>query len=210
MNNACCEYETVATDQTINEAYGEGYEWDRCGPMSQACERFWVQEGCFYECEPANGNYRLCSEDDITNGVVKSYGTNLAGEPLTADCSDYGGNRWQLFEMPIKASYCNEWYTACYNDYFLGSSYFEKADLWKQEQKAIAAEEARKALEEAEKEGKREVEPWAISLICIFGVVIVGCGYLGMRIRKKEMEGDFFFPVGEKAGEAQKDDMNTL
>ena len=26
----------------------ESFHWDRCGPMSQECERFFVQEACFY------------------------------------------------------------------------------------------------------------------------------------------------------------------
>jgi folate receptor len=43
-NNACCDSSTVTSADALNKAYGEGYEWDRCGPMSQACERFFVQE----------------------------------------------------------------------------------------------------------------------------------------------------------------------
>ena len=35
--NACCHQATVMTPEAINKAYGAGYEWDRCGPMSQAC-----------------------------------------------------------------------------------------------------------------------------------------------------------------------------
>lgn len=26
----------------------ESFQWDRCGPLSQECERFFVQEACFY------------------------------------------------------------------------------------------------------------------------------------------------------------------
>jgi folate receptor len=59
-NAACCDSSTtVASVDTINEAYGEGYQWDRCGPMSQACERFFVMEACFYECEPSAGLVRI-------------------------------------------------------------------------------------------------------------------------------------------------------
>jgi hypothetical protein len=28
----------VVTPKAMNEGYGAGYEWDRCGPMSQACD----------------------------------------------------------------------------------------------------------------------------------------------------------------------------
>ena len=41
---SCCHEATVTTPVALNEGYGEGYEWDRCGKMSQACERFFVQE----------------------------------------------------------------------------------------------------------------------------------------------------------------------
>jgi len=47
------------------EAYGAGYEWDRCGKLSQACERFFVQEACLYECDPNIGNYRKCSDAQV-------------------------------------------------------------------------------------------------------------------------------------------------
>lgn len=68
---ACCNQSTVATVDTINQGYGAEYRceeglggcgdsrptgltripsplprsWDRCGPLSQACERFFVQVG---------------------------------------------------------------------------------------------------------------------------------------------------------------------
>ena len=35
--SACCHQATVMTPEAINKAYGAGYEWDCCGPMSQAC-----------------------------------------------------------------------------------------------------------------------------------------------------------------------------
>jgi folate receptor len=53
--NACCHEQTVLDHETIKEAYGEGYHWDRCGKMSQACERFFVQEACLYECDSTAG-----------------------------------------------------------------------------------------------------------------------------------------------------------
>jgi len=54
-NNACCDSSTVESVDALNEGYGDGYQWDRCGPMSQACERFFVMEACLYECEPNAG-----------------------------------------------------------------------------------------------------------------------------------------------------------
>eukprot|EP00526_Cylindrotheca_closterium_P017601 CAMPEP_0113606520 /NCGR_PEP_ID=MMETSP0017_2-20120614/2897_1 /TAXON_ID=2856 /ORGANISM="Cylindrotheca closterium" /LENGTH=295 /DNA_ID=CAMNT_0000515067 /DNA_START=92 /DNA_END=979 /DNA_ORIENTATION=+ /assembly_acc=CAM_ASM_000147 len=133
QNSACCNSETVKSGAALNAAYGPGYEWDRCGPMSQACERFFVQEACLYECEPSAGLYRKFKEDQFND-------------------PDY--NEWQLFKMPIKKSYCNAWYDACKNDYFCGKgSFFEcEAFYWenekaKEEEKAAAALAASKAKE---------------------------------------------------------------
>lgn len=104
-NRACCDKGTVGSVDQINEAYGEGYEWNRCGPMSQACERFFVMESCFYECEPSAGLYRKFNDSQKEH-------------------LEY--NEWQMHKMPIKKSFCSAWYDACYNDYFCGKGdYFE-------------------------------------------------------------------------------------
>jgi len=103
-NSACCHSDTVSSVDKLRESYGEGFEWDRCGPMSQACERFFVQEACFYECEPNAGLYR-------------KYGDDEEGQE--------GWNEWQMHQMPIKQSYCDAWYEACRSDYFCG-----KGDFW--------------------------------------------------------------------------------
>jgi len=109
-NNACCDSETVKSVDQLNEGYGEGYRWDRCGPMSQACERFFVMEACLYECEPSAGLFRKYNESQV-------------------DHPDY--NEWQLHKMPIKKSFCDSWYTACANDYFCGTGdYFECAAFY--------------------------------------------------------------------------------
>jgi folate receptor len=71
--------------------------------MSQACERFFVQEACLYECEPAAGLFRKYNESQ-------------------KDHPDY--NEWQLHKMPIKKSYCDAWYDACKHDYFCGQGSF--------------------------------------------------------------------------------------
>jgi folate receptor len=128
--SACCHEETVLDKDTLRQSYGEGYEWDRCGKMSQECERFFVQEACLYECDANAGLYRLCSDDDIANGVEKDIGLSE-----TAKCADdWGGNKWQIHNMPIKASYCDAWYDACYNDYFCGhGSYFECNKIYEAE-----------------------------------------------------------------------------
>mmetsp|Transcript_46846 Transcript_46846/g.85830 ORF Transcript_46846/g.85830 Transcript_46846/m.85830 type:complete len:293 (-) Transcript_46846:30-908(-) len=101
--HACCRGSVVESYIHLKEAYGEGFYWDRCGPLSQECERFFVQEACFYECEPNVGYY-------------KKY----------PDGMDEGGfeNHWQMHNMPIKASYCDSWYAACADDLFCGTGDF--------------------------------------------------------------------------------------
>ena len=68
--NACCDRSAVASLQVLKNSFGApwppwpfqwpphathamfsqaSFHWDRCGPLSQACERFFVQEACFYE-----------------------------------------------------------------------------------------------------------------------------------------------------------------
>jgi folate receptor len=116
-NNACCDSTTVQSAQGLNNAYGAGYRWDRCGPMSQACERFFVMEACLYECEPSAGLFRKF------NASVKE----------DVNHPDY--NEWQLYKMPIRKSFCDAWFTACANDYFCGNGdYFECAAYYYENQ----------------------------------------------------------------------------
>lgn len=62
-----------------------------CGQLSSACEKFFIEEGCFYECDHNVGKWR--KHDDCG--------------------SDGTGNEWEIEAMPIKASYCDAWYEAC-------------------------------------------------------------------------------------------------
>lgn len=102
-DNACCTHGTVETHLKLKESYGKEYHWDRCGPLSPECERFFVQEACFYECDPNAGLYR-------------KYAPSIFNE------SDPDHNEWQMHGMPIKASYCDAWFTACRKDKFCASS----------------------------------------------------------------------------------------
>ncbi|KAJ1476237.1 folate receptor family-domain-containing protein [Baffinella frigidus] len=96
-NEACCEDKTVASRDVIQDAYGAEFHWDRCGPLSQACERFFVKEACLYECEPLTGHYRKYPDGPDYNG------SSTGGED----------NTWQITKMPIKASFCDNWHHAC-------------------------------------------------------------------------------------------------
>lgn len=125
-DNACCKPSTVASGQALKEGYGKEYHWDRCGPLSPQCERFFVEEACFYECEPAAGHYRRFPATPAAAAADEHQ--RLSYEPqcdkysdkynATADCSH---NSWELFQMPIKASYCDSWYEACADDLFCAS-----------------------------------------------------------------------------------------
>lgn len=138
--NACCHKDTVSTAQKLKEGYGEEYHWDRCGPLSPACERFFVMEACFYECEPAAGLFRRYPASDFTahdrEGHIEydpSCDEYHASYDSTKDCSH---NSWELYRMPIKASFCDAWYTACKHDYFCaadGGNFFSCAEQYEAE-----------------------------------------------------------------------------
>mmetsp|Transcript_22254 Transcript_22254/g.49782 ORF Transcript_22254/g.49782 Transcript_22254/m.49782 type:complete len:179 (+) Transcript_22254:145-681(+) len=53
--HSCCKNTTVASFETVNQAYGPEYHIDRCGPLSQACENYFMNENCLYECDPTAG-----------------------------------------------------------------------------------------------------------------------------------------------------------
>merc|ERR1712238_293308 len=55
---SCCKNSVVGTENQIKTNYGREYVWDVCGKLSRKCEKYFVQEACFYECEPAAGLYR--------------------------------------------------------------------------------------------------------------------------------------------------------
>jgi len=135
--SSCCRQATVVTPDALNTAYGPGYQWDRCGPMSQACARFFVQEACFYECEVNAGLYRRFTNEQHTactaTGVTQGATVTLpSGALYTCQADPYTSgnqeNRWELYKMPIKASFADAWYRACANDLFCGGgNYFECA-----------------------------------------------------------------------------------
>ncbi|GAB5354522.1 hypothetical protein AAMO2058_000125700 [Amorphochlora amoebiformis] len=128
---SCCTTD-IADADGLNVAYGPGYQWDRCGTLSKACERFFVQEACFYECSPHAGLYRKWGGhacDDNDPGCSTTY---------NATCDEYSSsyiegacqnqhNTWQMHQMPIRKDYCDSWFIACANDFFCaesGGSYF--------------------------------------------------------------------------------------
>jgi len=104
--NACCKESRVENSDVINRLYGEEYRWDRCGKMSQECERFFVQEACMYECDPNVGLFRKNTPEEIANN------------------STLIGTEWELEAMPIQGDYCDAWFGACRFESFCGEGDF--------------------------------------------------------------------------------------
>ena len=189
-DNACCHSATVNSVTAINEAYGEGYHWDRCGPLSNACEQFFIQEACFYECSPHAGSYRRYDDETVAAFAAFMAETGTGEGPCYTSVYDpddamyqgtfehdgatyqksvfygdgcYGPNRWQMYKMPIKASYCDAFYTACMDDHFCaaagesGGSFFGCAADYREGVAAAEAEALTKALEGYSAEIKAEV-----------------------------------------------------
>lgn len=167
--NACCDSTTVQSVKKLNEGYGPGYEWDRCGPMSQACERFFVMEACLYECEPSAGLFR--KYDESQEGVDPDY------------------NEWQLHKMPIQKSFCDSWYTACANDYFCGDGDFFACNVvYEETQDAVTAREA--AVQE-----QKEVTGLIIGLSVLGGVAVLGVGFAIFLYHREKQGNPVFTPV---------------
>jgi len=166
--SACCYEATVTTPVALNKAYGEGYEWDRCGKMSQACERFFVQEACLYECDVNAGLYRKCTDAQ-------------AADETNEACYE---NTWEMYKMPIKASYCDAWYDACFDDYFCGGSdgnFFSCAEYYSNQK---------------DKKDDDELPEWGIILIAILaGCLFVGCVFLGYTVYQERKGEPVFMPL---------------
>lgn len=210
----CCKQESVASPKQINEAYGEGYEWDRCGKLTDACERFFVQEACLYECEPAAGHYRMYSDEKL-NGCTAAgeltcatwVNPDPAGEP-DAECDPVGQasgtaitlegdlaytcdgeeNSWALEAMPISGAWADAYYRACKGDHFIGRNFWDVASTWHEDQAALE-----EALE------SNQFPDWGAGVIA--GSVIAGllliC-FLGFLIFREKRGAPVFGPLEGK------------
>jgi len=142
--NGCCKADKVTSYEVINNLYGADYHWDRCGPMSKKCEAYFLQEACFYECDVNVGYWRkfYAQSTEVNDNVNRTkyveecnpdtYDNETEGEEFVENNPDecVGGkhNRWQLYKMPIKRSFCDNMYAACKDDLFCGGkhgSYFD-------------------------------------------------------------------------------------
>jgi folate receptor len=135
-DHGCCSSETVPDAQTLKENQGgPEYHWDRCGTLSAGCEKFFIEEACFYECEPAVGLFRKYPSQELLHDRdghevhdprCDSYSDVYDETFANANCNMgwNGHNSWEIHKMPIKASYCDAFYEACKSDSFCGHGNF--------------------------------------------------------------------------------------
>ena len=179
--NACCHQSFVTTPEAINELYGEGYRWDRCGKLSDACERFFVAEACFYECDVNLGHFRRYTDAEVA---------------AADDGSSAAWNTWQINQMPIKASYCDSFYTACYHDYFHTSGMFWTGyDAYEVAYADAVAAAKKKA---ANKDDK--MPGFLVPVIIVVAVLaVLGCGSAAFMIYKEKSGKPVFMPLSDIA-----------
>ena len=94
----CTDKGRVASVHT-DALYGNDYKWDRCGKLSPACEKWFVEEACFYECDVNIAKFRVEQECEKADGTAND-------------------NLWQVMGVPMKASQCDQWYADCKDDLF--------------------------------------------------------------------------------------------
>lgn len=137
-DHGCCSPDTVKDAQTLKEMQGgPEYHWDRCGSLSAECERYFIEEACFYECEPAVGLFRKFPSGDLLHDRDGHEVFDPRCDPYSdvydeafAASNDCDHNSWQVHRMPIKASYCKAFYDACKDDLFCGhGNFFECAKV---------------------------------------------------------------------------------
>jgi folate receptor len=192
-DRACCAHSTVMTSQKLKEGYGEEYHWDRCGPLSPECERFFVQEACFYECDPNAGLYRKWHEA-IYDPRCDQY--NSKYDKAYADEKKCDHNAWQMHNMPIKASYCDAWWTACRKDLFCatdGGDYFSCAKAYKAideraEQDAKLQSENEDLKKQLAKQGNDDDDDFSSVpiIVCLAVVALCACGGSGYLISREK------------------------
>mmetsp|Transcript_28771 Transcript_28771/g.62761 ORF Transcript_28771/g.62761 Transcript_28771/m.62761 type:complete len:326 (-) Transcript_28771:276-1253(-) len=167
-DNACCKEGTVESVTHLKEGYGEDYHWDRCGPLSQECERFFVQEACFYECDPNAGLYRKFNESVYD---ARCDSDNPSYDKAYSDQNNCVHNAWEMHKMPIKASYCDAMFAACRADLFCGTgNFFSCAAQYKAADDVAAQKEISMLKEENEK--LKESDESSLSGGAIVGIII--------------------------------------
>lgn len=176
-DHGCCAPETVKDAQILKENQGgPEYHWDRCGALSAGCERYFIEEACFYECEPAVGLFRKYPESTLLHD-------RDGHEVHDPDNDDH--NSWQIHQMPIKASYCNAFFEACKNDKFCGhGDFFECAKVSPdpEAEKVTTLENREKYCPEGECDYPEEIRPEPNSLDPSSNAYVFGLAALAFRV----------------------------
>eukprot|EP00965_Chrysotila_dentata_P193304 6175682-Pleurochrysis_carterae.AAC.4 len=210
---SCCHDATTDTPEQLRDSYGAGYEWDRCGPISQACERFFVMEACMYECSPNAGLYRRFSDAQVTAcaeaGYVNVNYELYAGFPqrVTAGGVLYNctgdENKWEMYKMPIKASFCDSWFRACAEDLFCGTGdFFSCATTYHQELAFNASQSPPPPPPISD--GDDSIPGWAVAVIIIGGVFLLILCIFSMIMVRKERTGEPIFTPMNGTSEKRK------
>jgi len=88
---SCCTEETAITAHEMTNHYKFNYNHCPQKPMSDKCRKHFIQDLCFYECEP------------FVKPWVKKVNRSFARE--------------RIFKVPICSSDCDLWWSDCKNDY---------------------------------------------------------------------------------------------
>jgi hypothetical protein len=106
-------------------------------------------------------------------------------------------NTWEIFGTPIKASYCDAWYEACYNDKFCGgldgdffscAAYYSKSQ---EDQPAPSTSDGSKG-----NNGDGGLPDWAVALIIILILVVaLSIFAFGFMIAKEKRGEPIFKPL---------------
>lgn len=91
QDRSCCT-QNISTDLHTKNMYN--FDWDHCNqvkPMSKNCRKHFIQDLCFYECEPNLGPWIV--EVDMKIRKQRAYG------------------------VPLCASDCDSWYNDCKDEY---------------------------------------------------------------------------------------------
>jgi len=86
-NHACC---TKNTTYNIHGGQMYNLNFDHCRPLSEQCKKHFIQDLCFYECEPHLGPWM--------KKVAMKY------------------RKERAFQVPLCAADCDNWFDDCKND----------------------------------------------------------------------------------------------
>lgn len=115
---SCCRSEDVG-EAKYNKLFAD---WlgvgGACGDVSADCKQYFVEEQCFYDCEPALGLYRK----------FRDHASHPIGHSSQVGPGADKSNKWEISGMPIQKSYVDKFFEACKNEYFCDSSSKEPCD----------------------------------------------------------------------------------